>query len=443
MAKFSKKKAKKYIFTLVHGTFKKRANWINSENFYKRITDSLNGSVVCFDPFEWSGKNSHKARKRAGQDLADKLKQSPACESEIEHVVLAHSHGGNVLLHALEDEKAASVVSKAILLGVPYFHIQERKIDLFLENLTPAIGFLGLTTFIMTLGQFARTEFVDFASWFLLLSLFIFAFLLDRFESFFDSWIVRKTESIWKNLMILPNHHAHWRANEAFNSFYGYRMSKLDFSLYFSEVFKIKEPAFSLPRIFSITSSKDEAAWWLRTLTYIGDIPFVFWDRYVKLALFGCVALSFFFVIFNMSDKSQPFLGFPIPWSSFSEFIVFLLTIPALFFPTIILSFFLGLGIITVSQLLLLLTTFLRGHPFGTGWEPVYQNLLVEIKASEIIPEHLENHILRFDFDNVYCPLSPDFQPPKSWHSVLLDDPNLVRDYVALLTDQKLDLLIR
>jgi len=113
------------VVTLVHGTFARGATWTKDGSALRReISDALgdHGHTARFDVFEWSGRNTHKARVKAGYELASHIrrlrKRYPVCR----HFIVAHSHGGNVALlahkHLPEGFHALGVAT----LGTPFVH---------------------------------------------------------------------------------------------------------------------------------------------------------------------------------------------------------------------------------------------------------------------------------------------------------------------------------
>src|SRR5436189_4421187 len=61
------------------------------------------GSDTVIRAFPWSGRNSPLARRRASVELRSALAQSIRDNPASHHFIVGHSHGGNVILQALED----------------------------------------------------------------------------------------------------------------------------------------------------------------------------------------------------------------------------------------------------------------------------------------------------------------------------------------------------
>lgn len=129
-------RTRKVAIVLVHGTTRDRRFGVllGSESWTDpRIPGSfaahLQSAFVEADPrarikvvaFHWEGDNSNADRHNGGIDLAQYLDRLP---DSVECHVVAHSHGGNVVLRALTfSQKDASSV---ILLGTPHLGVNVR-----------------------------------------------------------------------------------------------------------------------------------------------------------------------------------------------------------------------------------------------------------------------------------------------------------------------------
>jgi hypothetical protein len=105
-----------WTITLVHGTwgrgfFKldkptKTPRWFeDNSQFRDTITATLafwNMPAATFEVCKWSGQNSITARERAARQLADHLNSQRRANPSAPQLVIAHSHGGNVAVRAIE-----------------------------------------------------------------------------------------------------------------------------------------------------------------------------------------------------------------------------------------------------------------------------------------------------------------------------------------------------
>lgn len=128
------KTERKLIVHLVHGTWPtggffrhKFSRWFkplpvwseNGSEFCAALATSL--PAVEFREFKWSGENAEKDRRVAALEFASRLRNELQ-QSEDCHLIIAHSHGGNVALWALgelTDTERARIAGLATL-GTPF-----------------------------------------------------------------------------------------------------------------------------------------------------------------------------------------------------------------------------------------------------------------------------------------------------------------------------------
>ncbi len=145
----------KRVVTLVHGTFAKHADWIQEGQI---LTKALcaNDDDTVLDRFCWSGKNRHTKRIQAGDELREHLIELITSYKNtgvnVEHHIIAHSHGGNVALYALRDrgdENDALLADvKLITLATPFLFMRERPLSKLLFLILPLscwVSYLDLT----------------------------------------------------------------------------------------------------------------------------------------------------------------------------------------------------------------------------------------------------------------------------------------------------------
>ena len=114
------------VVTLVHGTFARGSRWRDLE---RRLQSTLPAPVI-FEYFEWTGGFTVRARARASIELREKLRHRFAQHDRADHYIVAHSHGGNVVLSALDPNVAGSEFSKrvkmVICLSTPFLTVYPR-----------------------------------------------------------------------------------------------------------------------------------------------------------------------------------------------------------------------------------------------------------------------------------------------------------------------------
>jgi pimeloyl-ACP methyl ester carboxylesterase len=133
------------VVTLVPGTWAGKAAWTEPNSPLRDRLAAQLGQDVVFVPFKWSGRNSHKARLAAARSLEGRIldvrSQYPAhC-----HIVVAHSHGGNIALYALRNPEVAASISGLVTLATPFIYATPRHVERALQILMAA---LNLGTFL-------------------------------------------------------------------------------------------------------------------------------------------------------------------------------------------------------------------------------------------------------------------------------------------------------
>jgi pimeloyl-ACP methyl ester carboxylesterase len=91
------------VVVTVHGTWARRAPWAQEGSALARSVARWfadQGVATSILPFEWSGRNSISARRRAGVHLAELLTRIRDEHPRARIYVIAHSHGGSVFAYA-------------------------------------------------------------------------------------------------------------------------------------------------------------------------------------------------------------------------------------------------------------------------------------------------------------------------------------------------------
>jgi len=123
---------KDYIITLIHGTFAKDAPWVQEKSEVRNtLQNEITGNIV-FDSLDWSGKNSHDARYEAAVELKQKLVTQINDYPLHEKILISHSHGGNIVLYALNMLGEDAKYFKVVTMATPFLNVRIRS---FLSNL--------------------------------------------------------------------------------------------------------------------------------------------------------------------------------------------------------------------------------------------------------------------------------------------------------------------
>jgi hypothetical protein len=152
------RQSKQHIIVLVHGTwargaFHRRvgsAEWCRPEGKLRTLIESqLPERDVSFELFNWSGSNSYGGRRSAGWELRQLLIQLQAAYPTALIHVIAHSHGGNVLLYAMEQSEAPKIAS-AVFLSTPFLHVAPRELGATLGPKMETLASLAVCVLIAT-----------------------------------------------------------------------------------------------------------------------------------------------------------------------------------------------------------------------------------------------------------------------------------------------------
>jgi hypothetical protein len=77
--------------------------------------------------FLWSGANSVHARDSAAQELSGQLRKGLQEDPDARAVIVAHSHGGNVVLRALQHLDSMANRIRVVTLATPFLRVFARK----------------------------------------------------------------------------------------------------------------------------------------------------------------------------------------------------------------------------------------------------------------------------------------------------------------------------
>ena len=133
----------KLLVTLVHGTFASQRGWAERSLLRTRIEEKF-GDGAC-RTFGWSGRNSIPARREGAEALAEHVAALRAKHPGTRQVIVAHSHGGNLALHALTDERVSEAVAGVVMLGTPFLYATARNTQAFCRRVL-RLSFFGLPT---------------------------------------------------------------------------------------------------------------------------------------------------------------------------------------------------------------------------------------------------------------------------------------------------------
>jgi pimeloyl-ACP methyl ester carboxylesterase len=107
------------LITLVHGTFAPDARWTAPGSALREhLLRGLSPYYVDFKRWSWSGANRHNARCAAAEAFSKYIEEVRRDYPRHAHIVIAHSHGGNVVLQAVT--ASAATVDGVVCLATPF-----------------------------------------------------------------------------------------------------------------------------------------------------------------------------------------------------------------------------------------------------------------------------------------------------------------------------------
>jgi hypothetical protein len=128
-----------YVVTLVHGTFARGAKWTRPWSImWEALEDNLKEVDICY--CDWSGMNTHQARIDAAEGVKKHMFEMATMYPLSKHFVVAHSHGGNVVLYALRDETVRNAVAGVITMGTPFVTCRPRLLTSTMTFISYVIG---------------------------------------------------------------------------------------------------------------------------------------------------------------------------------------------------------------------------------------------------------------------------------------------------------------
>lgn len=373
----------RYLITLVHGTFARNAKWAQEESdFANRLRESLGAPSLLFS-FNWSGKNCHSARLKAGSDLATHLAAISKPYPSSEHIIVGHSHGGNVAMYAIKQLGSPSFKFKIVTMATPFLNVKQRDLSAVFKVMPSVMSCAGVPLLLFLLGA-------------------LYVFFCDFIESkhpgyigeggdllifFLGFWVV-----VVPSVLILLN-----RIKKFSGRYEGIVQEKGA-----KIVERIDIKGYNDFESLSVIFSGDEAGLLLKNGQFLSGILFHLYsllNRLVQLSLkywliiLGVLFLSIFAFVFTESDVAYFFGAFSIG-----------------------IIFWSLQGLIVILLLIYPFSLLFKSNPLVFGWESFHHALLLETKV-DTRPYHLDNHTLK-----VYKPPMSRFRSFLLWHSYIYSD---------------------
>ena len=137
----------KFVVTLVHGTWARKASWVTDNSNLRQVLREKLGPDTVIKNFEWSGRNTHSARKQAIKELGEKLKKRINKYPHSKHHIVSHSHGGNIALLAVVDAELNEQIDGIVCMSTPFISARQR--DLGSDAIGQFSGALVALVFLM------------------------------------------------------------------------------------------------------------------------------------------------------------------------------------------------------------------------------------------------------------------------------------------------------
>ncbi len=111
------------------GSFPKSLWFADGSEFRNRLTAALSkhGLSAQITPFLWSGANSVRERDKAARELVEHIRAKQADYPSSTQVLIAHSHGGNVALRALDQLGITRDEIFTVTIATPFVEILRTK----------------------------------------------------------------------------------------------------------------------------------------------------------------------------------------------------------------------------------------------------------------------------------------------------------------------------
>ena len=81
------------IVLMVHGTWARGADWNQATSEFAQRLQRAYRTPLVFESFKWSGRNGHKARVLASNQLRKQIQEMRSASADADIYIVAHSHG--------------------------------------------------------------------------------------------------------------------------------------------------------------------------------------------------------------------------------------------------------------------------------------------------------------------------------------------------------------
>jgi hypothetical protein len=230
---------------VIHGTWGTRSDFGFADSLFCRAIKAAIQRDIEFKRFEWSGSNSSIERTKAANRLRVLIKELSSRGTPV--FIIAHSHGGTIAVEALQDKEAAQYIGGLITLGTPFLSTEVRKWVSFLATLPGRMSVYAILT-----GSLVASIIAVVGS---SIGMFHFAFGVLGAVAIL-AIIVLATKSKSSDLLEQIASSAEAAASNLSSP--------------------VRVPLSA--NLLVITSSADEALWWLKRVISFTNLPFALFD---------------------------------------------------------------------------------------------------------------------------------------------------------------------
>jgi pimeloyl-ACP methyl ester carboxylesterase len=113
---------------LIHGTFAHNALWTQPESPLCISLRKCTTTPLKIEKFLWSGENSFSHRREASIALTNRILEISNDPENTGVHLIAHSHGGNIALHAsINASEYGAKIKSLTTLGTPFLHVNRKQ----------------------------------------------------------------------------------------------------------------------------------------------------------------------------------------------------------------------------------------------------------------------------------------------------------------------------
>ncbi|MGX1412793.1 hypothetical protein [Bradyrhizobium elkanii] len=137
------------IVTLVHGTFSGGGRWFEADSeFQKSLCNAIKNRRLIIATVTWRGWNTLLSRRQGTLALIRHVRSVRRDYPNAKHFIIAHSHGGNVVVDAIHEPTINRLVDGAITVSTPYLTFlpvfRLKGLIRFTDRLVYCVAFLAL-----------------------------------------------------------------------------------------------------------------------------------------------------------------------------------------------------------------------------------------------------------------------------------------------------------